>query len=200
MHLNTEELVDLAEGTRPESSAPHLAGCEACRRQLTELRAMMSAAAEVAVPEPSPLFWEHLSDRVRDVVAAGELPRSPWLDLTSWRRRLMPLSAVAAAVLVIAVLFNARLLSPRRPQATGPAAVVATAGDTTDVWVDDPSEREDASLTLVANLTADLDLDSAREAGLAPSGSAEHAVTHMGAADLRELRRILKEELARPGA
>ena len=46
MHLNAEELVDVAEGTRPESAAPHLAGCESCRAQLRELRAMLSAAQE----------------------------------------------------------------------------------------------------------------------------------------------------------
>ena len=50
MHLNTDELVDIAEGTRPESSAPHLAGCEPCRAQLHELRAMMSAAQESTCP------------------------------------------------------------------------------------------------------------------------------------------------------
>ena len=68
-HLSPDHLIDLAEGTRPESSAPHLESCEACRRQLADMRAMMSAASEVAVPEPSPLFWDHLSERVRQAVA-----------------------------------------------------------------------------------------------------------------------------------
>jgi len=45
MHLNAVELIDVAEGTRSEASAPHLASCDECRRQLTDLRAMMSTAA-----------------------------------------------------------------------------------------------------------------------------------------------------------
>ena len=78
MHLQPDELVDVAEGTRPESSVPHLASCEVCRLQLADLKATISAAADVEVPEPSPLFWDHLSARVRDAVAAldGDLART----------------------------------------------------------------------------------------------------------------------------
>ena len=39
MHLEADELIDLAEGARPESSAPHLAACAQCRAQLADLRA-----------------------------------------------------------------------------------------------------------------------------------------------------------------
>src|SRR5256885_17264553 len=73
MHLNADELVDLAEGARPESSTPHLAACPQCRAQLAELRATMSAVADVHVPEPSPLFWDHFSQRVHDAAAAEEM-------------------------------------------------------------------------------------------------------------------------------
>jgi hypothetical protein len=78
------------------------------------------------------------------------------------------------------------------PEAT--AADLLRAPDVLD------SAPDDASLTLVASLAEHLDLDAAGEAGLAPRGSAEHAVTQMSDDDLRELRRVLKEELARPGA
>src|SRR4051812_25341843 len=102
MHLQPGEFVDLAEGTRTASSAPHLAGCEACRQQLAELKAMMSAASDVAVPEPSPLFWEHFSARVREAVEEDGVPaRSFW----TWPRVAMPLAAAMAA-LVLAVALN----------------------------------------------------------------------------------------------
>ena len=55
------ELVDIAEGTRPEIAAPHLTGCKTCREQLGDLRAMMSLAKEADVPEPSPLLWNSVS-------------------------------------------------------------------------------------------------------------------------------------------
>ena len=207
MHLNTDELVDIAEGTRPEASAPHLAGCEPCRAQLNDLRAMMSAARDVDVPEPSPLFWDHLSSRVRDAVAADAGPRGSWLDL--WRRGpaeaghyqrsvLGAVSVMAVAGLLIAVVLNSRAMAPA-PMATPPGTSVVVADAATEL-LSDVSSDDDPSLTLVASLTDDADLETVREAGLAPRGSAEHAVTHMSDGELRELGRLLKEELARSGA
>ena len=72
-HLTPQELIDLAEDERLEPSLPHLASCDHCRREITNLRAAMGRAAEAEVPEPSPLFWEHFSSRVREAIA--RLPR-----------------------------------------------------------------------------------------------------------------------------
>lgn len=193
MHLKTEELVDIAERTRPESAAPHLAACDACQAQLRDLRAMLSAAREVEVPEPSPLFWDHLSARVSEAVAAEKV------GMLSWTERLMAVRAYAVAAVAAAVLVAA-LLSPRAPSPavdSSPAAAVAAAAAE---LLADVAPDSDPSLTLVASLTDDVDLETAREAGLAPRGSAEHAVTHMSDGELRELGRLLKEELARPEA
>lgn len=218
MHLKTEEFVDIAEGTRAEASAPHLAVCDPCRAQLHELRAMLSAARDVDVPEPSPLFWDHLSSRVSDAVAADARlePSRSFLGETFsvftalLGARAFQASAVVAAALIVIVVSNSRLMAPDPPapaQAGSryaaaapppPAASIAEASATTEVLGDATSD--DASLMLVASLTSSLDLDAASDAGLAPSGSAEHAVTHMSEGELRELGRLLKEELARSGA
>lgn len=201
MHLTPDELVDLAEGTRSESSAPHLDACADCRRQVGEMRAMMSAAAGVDVPEPSPLFWNQLSARVGDrVVAEGNRPAA-WLDAAAWRRVLMPTWAVAIASIIVVVALAPRLMAPDpRPAADASGSIVvvsppaaADANTSTDVLGDAASD--DASLMLVASLTAAMDLDAAADAGLAPDGSAEHALSHMPAAELRELERLLKAEL-----
>src|SRR5262245_4372189 len=100
-HLNEGELIDLAEGTRGEHELPHLAVCEHCRAQLKDLRVVMSVAADVQVPEPSPLFWEHFSDRVRTAVAGdASVPAvTSWL---SWRF-VMPALALAAIILAVVV-------------------------------------------------------------------------------------------------
>jgi hypothetical protein len=79
MHLKPEELVDLAEGTVIESSVPHLSACAACRGQLEALRLMTAEARDFEVPEPSPLFWDHLSSRVRDAIAEDHGQPSAWL-------------------------------------------------------------------------------------------------------------------------
>ena len=124
----------------------------------------------------------------------------------------MPLSAVAVASLIVAVVLNSHVMAPQsgtpslysngNPERVAlrppPATTASEAGATIEL-LNDPAS-DDVSLTLVASLTADLDLDAAGEAGLAPHGSAEHAVTHMNDDDLRELRRLLKEQLAPSGA
>ena len=193
MHLQPDEFVDLAEGRRTESSVPHLAACEACRHQLAELKAMMSAAADVAVPEPSPLFWDHFSTRVREAVAAEGVPRrSFW----SWPRLAMPAAAAAMASVILAVALNTGPVTTPDAPTVAPAASVAAV----DLLADLQPPDDDTALTLVAQLSSDMDLDAAREAGLAGGGSAEHAVTHLDGGELRELRRLLQEELARSGA
>src|SRR5580765_631780 len=70
-HLTPEQVVDVADGVGTASSTRHLRACTACQRQLTELRLATSMAAEVDVPEPSPLFWDHFSARVHDAVNVG---------------------------------------------------------------------------------------------------------------------------------
>jgi hypothetical protein len=201
-HLNPEELVDLAEGTRPESSAPHLESCAACREQLADARAMLSAVADVEVPEPSPLFWDHLSDRVRQAVAVEPEPRRSWIGALSWQRLLMPAVSLAMAALVVGVMLNGRATTPSGGAgvALAPSAAVADAHASRDLLADAPGSAEDPSLMLVAELSGDLDWDRAGEAGLAGAGSAEHAVTHMNDKELLELRRLLAEELAHSGA
>jgi hypothetical protein len=203
MHLSADQLVDLAEGTQPESAAPHLASCAVCRRQLADMRAMMSVAADVEMQEPSPLFWDHLSARVGEAVAAEQAPRRSWIGAMPWTRLVAPLASAAALVLLALVVTNSRGPATRGRATIGPPAssspLSADAGTRTDL-LSDSTGTEDASLTLVAALTADMDPERADEADLAGRGSAEHAVTHLNDGELRELRRLLTEALARPGA
>ena len=103
-------------------------------------------------------------------------------------------------MLAVAVTLNARERgsSVAPLPARAPAAVVAPVASV-DLLVD-PQAADDTALTLVAELSSDMDSRRAREAGLAARGSAEHAVTHLTDAELRELQRLLQEELARSGA
>ena len=155
---------------------------------------MMSVAADVDVPEPSPLFWDHFSARVRGAVAEEGVPRrSFW----TWPRLVMPVAAAAMAGIILAVLNTGRVPT----SAPGPVPIAQTASvGAIELLADPQAAGDDTALTLVAELSSDLDFDSAREAGLAVAGSAEHAVTHMNGGELRELQRLLQEELARSGA
>jgi hypothetical protein len=204
MHLNAEQLIDVAEGTSAESGMPHLAACEACRAQLRELRAMMAAAQAVDVPEPSPLFWDQLSSRVRQAVTAD--PAAPrlhgargFVDVVAAlvRTRAFLAGTAIAAGLLLAIALGSR---PPLPAPAGRSPVVSVAEATAAPELLGDVTPDDASLTLVASLTDGVDMETAREAGLAPRGSAEHAVTHMSEGELRELGRLLQEELTRSGA
>ena len=133
-HLTESELLDLAEGAQPELSAGHLASCEACRRQLMDLRSVMTATAAVDVPEPSPLFWEHLSARVREAVEAeSRSSGAGWrLRWPSWRA-IVPISALAMLALTAALTLRPAHESSTAANAPAGSEIADTASDAGDL-------------------------------------------------------------------
>jgi hypothetical protein len=191
MHLSPEEFVDAAEGTRTEASLPHLAECDRCRRELADLRRTMTVAVAAEVPEPSPLFWDNLSARIGERIDAE--PDRGWWQAWLRPRVLIPLSAVAVLALVAALapgLRTARVAPPAAPFAT---AAVEPSTDSVDL-------AADPLLTLVSDLSANMDLDSVSAAGFADPDTAEHAVTHMNSDELTALKQLLQAEMTRSGA
>jgi len=188
-HLTSAELVDLAEDVRDAGSAPHLAECDRCRRQLADVRRMMAAARASDVPEPSPLFWDHLSARVREAVAAEPPPRSAAFFGSWWLRAAagLAVSAMIAAAVV-------SLIARRTPDRQAPALVQEHLDSTALL-----GQGDDPSLDLVADFSRTLDWDDLREQ-LLGSGKIDASVGELDGAERRELGRLLKEELARePG-
>jgi hypothetical protein len=190
-HLNSEELLDLSEGARDEASAPHLARCEPCRRQLADLRAAMAAAADVDVPEPSPLFWEHFSARVHQAIAADTPPRVSWMERWfSWK-----IAGPAAACVVTLLAVATTMWPPQAPETTVEQTVSQQTSDRLVPPADEPS------WSLMTDLAGDLDWDAAVEAGLtAPAGGVDRALFDLNADERRALGRLLQAELAGPGA
>jgi len=195
-HLDEAALLDAAEGNQPEHAATHLAGCERCRAQVDELRAVMRLAEDASVPEPSPLFWDHLSARVRAAVvepapveAAGV---SGWTErLGNWR---VLAALAAAAVVILAVAVNRQSVS--ETTAMQPPAAGTAAPPLSDLT---PPLENDPSLSFIADLASDLDWDDAVEAGLTSGADAvERVVQDMSDDERRELRRVLQEEMGRP--
>jgi hypothetical protein len=195
-HLTSEQFVDLAEGVRPESSVSHLQACETCREKLAAMRTTLSAVAAMNVPEPSPLFWDHLSARVRAAVEAEAAAGTSALGRWSWLRAA-PLWVGTFAVVVIAIVIVTRGGRPEAPVSAPPgstAAIGEPPSDTVDV-------SDDPSLALVTDLAADLDWDAANEAGLTTHvGVGNDVVTDLTDSERRVLRQLLKRELARRGA
>jgi hypothetical protein len=194
-HLTPEQLVDLAEDSaadpsRPAPSSPHLQSCDTCRATLAELRRTLLAAREVDVPEPSPLFWEHLSARVRDAVEAERAGGSGMLGWwPSWRRVWVgPLWIGSLAAIMLAVAIMTRGPGSERPAPTATVAVIA------EPQAGMPPIADDASFSLVADLAADLDWDTAVAAGFATDpGVADDLVAQLTVDERRELHRLLEE-------
>jgi hypothetical protein len=189
-HLSAAEFLDLVEGATDEGRYPHLASCDSCRAELADARAALSLARAVDVPEPSPLFWDHLSARVHDAVAAerwsgGGRPM-PWMP---WRLAV----PVGAAALTIAIVLGVLPRISRTVPATqgSPVAVDAgTAGADTAI-ADDPS------LSFVADLASELDWDGVVQAGFAARpGAVDGVLPTLSASETAELQRLLTEALA----
>jgi hypothetical protein len=195
-HLTSEQLIDLAEGVRPASSTPHLQSCETCRNRLAELRATLSAAASVDVPEPSPLFWNHFSARVHDAVEAEAAAGTSAFGGWSWLR-VSPLRVGTLAVIVLAIVIVTRGGRPEEPVSAPAGTIASDAGSLGDT----SNAGDDPSLSLMADLAADMDWDAASEAGLTTHvGVDNDAVAELTDGERRVLNQLLKGEIAHRGA
>jgi hypothetical protein len=195
-HLSPGQLVDLVEGAAPANQVAHAAACEVCRTQADALREVLRQAVSDAVPEPSPLFWEHMAARVGAAVRREPAPRAAW---TIWTWRWAPMTA--AAVLVLAVGLGTSIWKglPRGVPVTAapPASTVPAPAATDDAL---PSQ-DDPSWNLIAVLSADVVLDDATSAELPEMpGLADRALQQLTEPERAELARILREELTRPSA
>ena len=64
-HFSPREFIDALDGTLPPARRTHLAECDRCGDEYAALQALRGEAGEAGVvPEPSPLFWRHFSDRI----------------------------------------------------------------------------------------------------------------------------------------
>lgn len=196
-HLSPPEFVDLAEGVLAPARAAHLDTCDSCRAQAAGVDdALRAAAADDLVPEPSPLFWEHLSARVREGIDAA--PRRPEFGFSL--RGFQP-DAVMLAIAVILVAVALAIPGLRR---AGMPSQVATLPDSAlvpgqefELTLDPDHAEVWAVLTAAAE---DLQIDDARDAGMAVQPAAiDRAVQSLSSAELSELGRLLQSELKRSG-
>jgi hypothetical protein len=199
VHLRDKEIVDLLDGALDAVRTEHARGCDACRARVDALSAVLGTVKEVELPEPSPLFWDQLSSRVRAAVAAEPQPRRsvwPWLQLPTVRWA----APSAAALLVVGVglwsLASRYQVSP----APGPMAIVHNPADDThyddDVFVDIES---DEAWGLVRSVAEDLPPDDIDAAGVGVRpGSAEGVVFRLSDAERSELARLLEEAIKSP--
>jgi hypothetical protein len=187
-HLRPDEYVDAIDETLAAERRTHLAACAECRAQVAHLTTLLGEVREVSVPEPSPLFWGSLSERIRVAVANEGVPRREyrWFQ---WPV-LAPLGALAIVVLALVSAVPQGSVELWQAQIAAKADLfepVAAAGDV------------DASWDLMAALADDIDFDTAENGVAILPGSADRAAGHLTAAEQEELVRLLREELQGTG-
>jgi len=201
-HLSPDQFVDLADGVLVESDVPHLGTCAACQEQLATLRAMMTEAANVDAPEPSPLFWDQLSSRVRDAVAEEASRRRSWREHLLQPRIWIPSLAAAFAVLLLIALQPRESLVPAGPATipSTPLPIGERAGLPSLQRSAPLGTPDDPQLDLVADYGTTLSWDEMRdEMALSESGSSSDAVLDVLTVDeQRELQRLLADEMSQP--
>lgn len=189
-HLTADQMLDVAEATRTAAEFPHLAACAACAARVEELSRMIAVAADVDVPEPSPLFWDHLSARIRDRAGQEAIADASWRPTFAWSWQSLAAMA-AAAVLVLAVGVSVRRPAPA-PDPPKAAAIPEPAIVESLVTID-----EDPALALIADLSTELDWEAASEAGILPAhGAVDNVLVALTGEEQNELRRILEEALS----
>jgi len=114
-HLSSQECVSALDQVLSSGRQAHLDGCVTCQTQVQELRAVLDTASEdMAVSEPSPLFWDHFPARVLAAVEAEATQPQPMSWWQSWASARTWLTASAAVLTVVlgVVLYLGRPVVP----------------------------------------------------------------------------------------
>jgi hypothetical protein len=133
-HLSEERLQDVVEGGADEGARAHVTACSACRRRVDEAALGLALAHEAEVPEPSPLYWEGFRRQVGRRILSE--------DRTSWRWRLVPLLAAAAALVVIV------------PSLKAPRGAPGSLAPVVPAWSALPPAEEDPGWVVLEGLAA----------------------------------------------
>jgi hypothetical protein len=195
-HLTNDDIVAVLDGDT--ARAAHLSSCESCRVRVDELRNVVALTSRVTVPEPSPLFWDHLSQRVREAVATEPPPSQGWAARLNfaWSAGVFGVLAVA----VLAVLVTTR---HAQPTVAGPPVVTAQLNSQAAIDVANAGSNlaaldDDTSWALIGDLTSQMDWDEASAAGLiAKPGAAESAFDQLTQDEQRAAVEVLQEEMKR---
>lgn len=179
-HLTPDQLIDALDEALSVDARRHLATCASCRAQLDDLSVALTSTDSLDVAEPSPLYWQHFSARVRSAVDGEGNPAESWPGWLRWPV-LAPLAALALLVGALAVTL---------PRSTGPLPIEVSEAQSGDVLLNDDGWM------LVADALGDLDWDTATAAGLMiEPGVADRVVMELTADEQRALTALLQAEL-----
>ncbi|HTI36900.1 MAG TPA: hypothetical protein VL484_05005 [Vicinamibacterales bacterium] len=182
------EFVDELDGRLTDERRAHLESCVRCAEQTAALRSAVTDAQHVESSEPSPLFWDHFSARVRAALRDTTPARLHW-----WRH---PAFTIACSlVLVAAVLTGVRDSRVRRAERAPLPAPPAAAVSASEV-----PPADDAAWNLLTDVASTMEEEDPHAAPLAVRpAEVDRAVVDLSATERQELRRLLQNELKRSG-
>ena len=185
-HLTAEQIVEAAEGAVPAVAADHLEHCQQCREHVALMASVIGDVEGASdVPEPSPLFWDHLSRRVREATDREAVP----MAATWWAGLFRPLVAAAAIAATVAIVVLVRGQYPSAPGQTASVPAVQT------VASDAPAD--DVAADVMSAVAGDLSFEDLRDANLLPSRAVvDQAVSKLNPEQQRELMRLVRAEMS----
>jgi hypothetical protein len=190
-HLTPDELIDALDGTVAASAAAHLSACDRCQRELSQLTAAWLEVRQVPTPEPSPLFWDHLSARVRTAVDHDQSPAREWTR--SWLRW----SVWAPVTALVFIAFLLGVVISRAPNTVGVEQPATAAAEQPVDDLANVGEREWAVVSAILVLE---DLEVAQNAGLlVRPGDVEWAAQQLSESEQETLIKLIKAETERAG-
>ncbi len=178
-HLRPDEFVDAMDGALAAARGNHLEHCAECRAELDGLVSMQREARADDVPEPSPLFWDHFSARVREAAARESRTTAPW-----WRTGWQPIAALTVAAASVVLVLQMR----STPQVVAPGLAPVTSVATGAL-------EEDGSWDIVMGLASEIAWDDIRDAVTPAAGAADAAIEELTGAQREALVRLLKQEI-----
>jgi hypothetical protein len=176
-HLSAEDFSAAAGGTLSEEGRAHLERCAACHAAVFELSALVAELKSDAPPEPSSLFWDHFSHRVREATRSETAPVQ-----RSWAFGWPRVSVGAFAALTLAVLVWS---SSRDRTADSPPSMATPGGSTVD------SEVAWQAMSEIAAAMTIEDVQRATAAAVERSG----VLTELSADERRAFVELLKREI-----
>jgi hypothetical protein len=181
-HLSPQQFTDAIEGTLAPVHEQHLEACEQCRTQVASFRSLSAGLQSVSALEPSPLFWDHLSERVRAATRAEPIPAEPW-----WHGVWNPALTIGLAAAVMAIVFVVRVgpAGPARPAAVAGESVLAGV-------VDDPANRPPE---FVVDVAASLPMDDLQEVARPTPDATAARMDQLTPAQRAEFMRLVKARM-----
>lgn len=200
-HLTADELIDAIEEKLTAARRAHLIECTRCSAEVSHLETVLQDVRQSGdVPDPSPLFWDHFSARVRAAIDEEPAPASAWRQLIATRSIRWTAIATAATLVIAIALWRSGMPSRILPPADAPTTATGTVREAP---VDQPFDEieTDEAWALVRSMADELDADEIDAAGIgARPGSVERVANGLSDIERTELAELIQLEIKARGS